>query len=133
MNRRYLAVAERAHFRCEYCRAPEAVFNEPFDVEHIYPISLGGSSDLDNLALSCGSCNVFKSDVVKTWGDETQSAVPLFNPRIDRWADHFSLDEESALLAGLTETGRAMVTLLRLNRPRHLNARRHWIQWGLFP
>ena len=32
MNRRYGLVAQRAAHRCEYCRAPEAVFNFPFEV-----------------------------------------------------------------------------------------------------
>ena len=35
MNRFYSEVAERAGHRCEYCRAPEVVFNFPFEVEHI--------------------------------------------------------------------------------------------------
>ena len=39
MNPRYAPVAERAGHRCEYCRAPEAIFNFPFEVEHIVPTS----------------------------------------------------------------------------------------------
>jgi len=35
MNRHYAGVAERAGHRCEYCHAPEAIFNLPFEVEHI--------------------------------------------------------------------------------------------------
>jgi hypothetical protein len=35
MNPHYRVVAQRAGHRCEYCRAPEAVFNFPFEVEHI--------------------------------------------------------------------------------------------------
>jgi len=30
MNPHYARVAQRAGHRCEYCRAPEAVFNFPF-------------------------------------------------------------------------------------------------------
>ena len=37
MNDWYPLVAERAGHRCEYCLAPEAVFNFPFEVEHIFP------------------------------------------------------------------------------------------------
>jgi 5-methylcytosine-specific restriction endonuclease McrA len=58
MNRHYAAVAERARHRCEYCGAPEAVFNVPFEVEHIRPLVHGGSHVHDNLALSCRSCNL---------------------------------------------------------------------------
>lgn len=38
MNPYYGAIAERANHRCEYCHAPELVFNFPFEVEHIIPI-----------------------------------------------------------------------------------------------
>ena len=62
MNARYPAIAERATYRCEYCHAPESIFNFPFEIEHIYPQARGGSDDLDNLALSCRACNLFKSD-----------------------------------------------------------------------
>ena len=37
MNPNYPFVAERACHRCEYCHAPEAIFNFPFEVEHIVP------------------------------------------------------------------------------------------------
>ena len=42
MNPRYAQVALRAGHRCESCRAPEVVFNFPFEVEHIIPVSRGG-------------------------------------------------------------------------------------------
>lgn len=62
MNTLYSVVAERAVYRCEYCHAPEAVFNFPFEAEHILPQARGGSDDLDNLVLACHACNLFKSD-----------------------------------------------------------------------
>jgi len=62
VNTLYHVVAERAVYRCEYCHAPEIVFNFPFEVEHILPQAHGGSDDLDNLALACHACNLFKSD-----------------------------------------------------------------------
>ena len=59
-HRLYEVVAARARRRCEYCRAPEVVFNLEFEVDHVIPTSLGGSDDVDNLALACRSCNVRK-------------------------------------------------------------------------
>jgi 5-methylcytosine-specific restriction endonuclease McrA len=50
MNPYYPLVAERAAHRCEYCHAPELIFNVPFEVDHIIPISKGGSDDPSNLA-----------------------------------------------------------------------------------
>jgi HNH endonuclease len=49
VNRRYAAVAERAAYRCEYCHAPEAVFNFSLEVDHVTPQSRGGTNRLDNL------------------------------------------------------------------------------------
>lgn len=37
MNSRYALVSARAGHRCEYCHAPEAIFNFPFEVEHALP------------------------------------------------------------------------------------------------
>ena len=42
MNPLYPVVAERAVYRCEYCHAPEVVFNFPFEVEHTLPQARGG-------------------------------------------------------------------------------------------
>ena len=58
MNPFYNLVADRAAHRCEYCHAPELVFNFPFEVEHIVPICRGGEAAEYNLALACRSCNL---------------------------------------------------------------------------
>ena len=58
MNPAYPVVSERAEHRCEYCRAPELVFNFPFEVEHIVPVCRGGANTDANLALACRSCNL---------------------------------------------------------------------------
>jgi hypothetical protein len=38
MNLHDAQVALQAGHRCEYCHAPEAVFNFPLEVEHIIPL-----------------------------------------------------------------------------------------------
>jgi hypothetical protein len=48
MNPRYVQVALRAEHRCEYCHAPEVVFNFPFEVEHVIRIQV------DNLSTGLG-------------------------------------------------------------------------------
>ncbi len=45
MNPLHGSVASRAGYRCEYCRAPEAIFNFPFEVEHIVPVSRHGTDE----------------------------------------------------------------------------------------
>lgn len=133
MNPLYALVARRADHRCEYCRSPEAVFNFPFEVEHVTPTSAGGGNGSANLALACRSCNLFKSDRTTATDPETGTDVPLFNPREDRWAVHFAHDEVSGEIRGLTPAGRATVEALHLNDPAHLIARDFWVRLRLFP
>jgi 5-methylcytosine-specific restriction endonuclease McrA len=85
MNRQYANVAERARNRCEYRHAPEAIFNLPFEVEHIVPTSRGEPDDESNLALTCRACNLYKSDQQGGVDETTREVVRLFHPRRDRW------------------------------------------------
>jgi len=133
MSRHYAAVAQRAGHRCEYCHAPEAIFNFAFEVEHIIPRSRGGADDETNHALACRSCNLYKSDHVLGMDETTQSEVRLYNPRLDTWAEHFEADAKTGELRPLTSIGRVTVALLQLNGVSQLEARRHWMRLGLFP
>lgn len=133
MNRHYVAVAMRAGHRCEYCRAPEAIFNLPFEVEHIVPTSRDGPDDDSNLALSCRACNLYKADQVSGVEETTGEAVRLFHPRTDRWDDHFRLDMDDAAIRGVTPVGRVTVACLRMNREIQREARRSWIRLGIYP
>jgi len=131
MNRRYLAVAERAGHRCEYCLAPEAAFNLIFEVEHVVPPGRSGSHEFFNLALACRSCNLFKSDRTDAFDAVSASVVRLFDPRTDRWNDHFFLAPEGRI-EGRTDIGRATAYLLQFNSGTHLAARKLWLRIGLF-
>jgi hypothetical protein len=133
VNPLYPAVAARALYRCEYCHAPEILFNFPFEVEHILPHARGGTDDLDNLALARRACNLFKSDFETGMDEESRAEVALFDPRHHAWEQHFRVDAESGKIAGLTRIGRATVARLQLNRSHHLMTRRRWVQLGLFP
>jgi len=133
LNPRYPEVAERAAHRCEYCHAPEIVFNFPFEVEHVSPQAGGGSHETENLALACHACNLFKSAFATGRDHETRSEVVLFHPRRDTWEAHFRVDAESAEIVGLTAVGRATVLRLQMNRPQQIRARQRWIFLSLFP
>jgi hypothetical protein len=133
MNPRYPLVARRAGHRCEYCRAPEAIFNLPFEVEHIVPRSKSGRDDESNWALACRSCNLYKSDQLEGLDEATGEVLRLFHPRQDLWEDHFRVDTESGIMAGLTPIGRATVSTFQMNRPNQLAARRQWMLLRLFP
>ena len=126
-------MARRAARRCEYCRAPEAIFNFPFEVEHVVPVSRGGADDPSNLALACRACNSFKGDATTGRDEQTGTEVPLFDPRADRWDEHFDLDRDAGTVVGLTPSGRATASRLRMNDPVQLTARLVWLELGLYP
>lgn len=132
MNPNYPIVAQRAKHQCEYCRAPELIFNIVFEVEHIIPLSKNGSNDLQNLALSCRICNLRKSDLVEGFDPITQKRVRLFNPRRDRWEEHFELQKSSPFkIEGKTSIGRATIECLQLNSSLQTRARELWLSLGL--
>jgi hypothetical protein len=133
LNPHYPRIAERARHRCEYCRAPEVIFNFPFEVEHIIPSAQGGADEEFNMALACRACNLFKADRLHAVDDSTQEAVRLFDPRSQRWGEHFQVEMDSGRILGTTPIGRATVAALQMNRPLQLTARRQWMRLGLFP
>jgi hypothetical protein len=133
MNPHYPQIALRALHRCEYCRAPEAMFNFPFEVEHIVPTSEGGEEDDGNFALACRSCNLFKGVFIRALDPQTKNIMDLFHPRQDSWHQHFVADSESGVILGLTPTGRATVERLNMNSSAQILARRQWMRLGLFP
>lgn len=57
-------ILQRGGFRCRWCGRPAG--ETTLEVDHILPISAGGTDDLDNLAPSCGECNAGKRDKVVT-------------------------------------------------------------------
>jgi len=133
VNPLYPDVAERAENRCEYCRAPERIFNFAFEVEHIQPRSAGGGDASDNLALACESCNLYKSAATSGWDEDIGQIVPLFHPRRDRWNDHFRFNSETGLVQGTTPIGRVTVAQLKMNSGFQIRARQQWIQLEIYP
>jgi len=125
-HRLYAQVAERADHLCEYCQAPEDVFNQEFEVDHIVARAQNGCDHLHNLALACRACNMRKSGHGAARDPQTRQLTPLFHPRQDVWDDHFVLDLETFLIAGLTPTGRATIVRLGLNRRKQVRARAIW-------
>lgn len=125
------AVARRAHYHCEYCRYPEAASSTPLEVDHIVPEAKGGTTTLDNLALSCRSCNLHKYVKTEAVDPLTGETVPLFNPRTQQWLEHFTLDRHTGAILGVTPVGRATIEALVLNSHPAVAARRLLIRLGL--
>jgi len=133
MNPYYTAIAGRANHRCEYCQAPEVVFNFPFEVEHIIPISRQGANNKANLALACRSCNLRKGTRISGSLPDSNTEVRLFHPRENQWSEHFQVDVESGKIRGMTPVGEVTVEYLAMNSPAQVAARQLWIRLGLFP
>lgn len=108
------AVIDRASNHCEYCRLSQVGQEAEFHIDHITPISAGGATTLDNLALACVSCSLRKGARLTAIDPQTDRESPLFNPRDQTWTDHFRWD--GVRLVGLTSIGRATVAALSMNR-----------------
>ena len=57
-------VMERARGYCEYCRSSGRFALESMEIEHIMPVSRGGETVADNLALACHGCNNHKQSLI---------------------------------------------------------------------
>ncbi len=117
-------VRERAGSRCEYCQlhqkdSPLAALH----VEHIRPITHGGTDELENLALACIDCNLHKGPNLTGVDPETAQVTELFNPRRDVWSDHFEwrgihLHGKRAVKGPVSESRRVGFDRAELNRAR---------------
>ena len=58
---------------------------------------------------------------------------PLYNPRIDKWHDHFVWQENYARIEGISIKGSATVEQLKLNRIGLINLRRALFIVGVHP
>ena len=124
-------VVERAGNRCEYCGLSQEGQEAVFHVHHIFPVSLGGVTELDNLALACVSCSLRKAARVQVPDPASGEQVAIFHPRNDRWNLHFRWQQ--AEVVGITATGRATVAALAMNRPITVSIRREESLRGRHP
>ncbi len=108
-------VRERGGEMCEYCRLGQEFTELLFVIDHIIARQHGGATVEGNLALSCEFCNRHKGPNIASVDPDTNAIVPLFNPRQDRWTDHFRWD--GATVVGLTPSARATIRALSMNHP----------------
>ncbi|WP_295458178.1 HNH endonuclease [uncultured Thiodictyon sp.] len=126
-------IADAAQQRCGYCLTDQRVSGAQMHVEHIVPRARGGSSQESNLWLACAWCNSYKGIQVEAQDPETGASVTLFNPRRQRWIEHFLWSQDGTYIRGVTATGRATVVALNLNNPYIVPARRLWALAGWHP
>lgn len=113
-------VVSRARRRCEYCLIFEDDTYLGFQIDHIISEKHGGVTTEENLALACLFCNLHKGSDIGSLDDG--SFTRLFNPRADRWDEHFRF--EGARIEGVTSVGRVTTALLRFNDGHRIEERR---------
>ena len=120
---------QRAGDRCEYCRLPQAYTTLPHEVDHIRSLKHRGPTTPGNLCWACARCNSYKGTDVSAYDPVSGELVPLFNPRVEVWPDHFEWN--GTTLVGKTGTGRATIELLQINLSERLGHRRLLAQAGI--
>ena len=127
------AIIERAEGRCEYRMSRADYATESFAIEHIIPVSRGGTSEPENLALACSGCNGHKYIKLEAVDPIEGIMVPLFNPRQQNWHEHFGWSDDYIYIIGLTAVGRATIEALKMNRVGLVNMRRVLYLTGKHP
>ena len=126
-------IEEADRHRCCYCQTSEANSGIPMTLDHIKPVSKGGETSFGNVCLACRTCNEFKGDQTEAIDSLTGESVPLFNPRAQKWADHFEWSADGARVEGLTAIGRVTALVLRMNNLTIVAARSRWAGSGWHP
>jgi hypothetical protein len=83
-------------------------------------------------------CNGYRYNFTTGIDPDTGQMLPLFNPRQQKWSDHFIWSGDGLKIIGISSVGRATSNRLDLNDERHnegsiVKARRLWIKGGWHP
>lgn len=124
-------VVERAAGYCEYCRLHQSLVASAHQIDHVIAEKHGGPTTLENMALSCMTCNLRKASDVASFDPESGDLFRLFHPRMQTWSEHFALD--GPRIVGLTPVGRTTVEFLQLNSFERLIERTELIEAGVYP
>lgn len=90
---------------------------------------------MSNLALSCPGCNLAKGG--RTISNDAEGhETAIYNPRLFEpahlgWHLHFTLDRETGIVAPRSSVGEATITMLNMNAPARVFARKLQIEAGL--
>ena len=77
--------------------------------------------------------NNFKAAQTEGLDSETGQRVRLFDPRRQRWSEHFAWSDDGTRIHGRTPCGRATVLALQLNHLIAVTVRREWVAAGWHP
>src|SRR5687767_2720240 len=95
-------IREQVRNRCKYCQMSQEIVSMPFEIEYILPQAGGGTDDEENLWLACRNCNGFKYTKTEAIDPQTSQKVPLYNPRMQNWSEHFEFSQDGTEIIGKT-------------------------------
>jgi HNH endonuclease len=124
-------VSTRAEHLCEYCLIDIADTFLGGEVDHIVSVKHGGATEVDNLAYTCQPCNRNKGSDLGSIYRPSGQLVRFFNPRTDRWAEHFVLHD--ARIYPLPAIGEVTARILDFNSEERLQERHGLIEQGRYP
>ena len=124
-------IAERANHLCEYCLVHQEDTYFGCEVDHVISIKHSGPTTLENLAYACFFCNRDKGSDIGSIVWETGEFVRFFNPRTDRWAEHFRLN--GVVIDPLTNVGKATARILGFNDSDRVLERQELADLGRYP
>ena len=137
MERPYLSkslrqiVIDRSDHLCEYCLIHEDDTVLGCAIDHVISLKHGGPNTEDNLAYACVFCNRYKGSDVGSMIWEMQEFVRFYNPRLDRWSEHFQL--EAMTILGVSSIGNVTARILGFNDRERLSERQILIDRGRYP
>lgn len=111
-------VVARAQGLCEYCLIAEEDMFFGCEIDHVISEKHGGPTQADNLAYACVFCNQAKGSDIGSIHWDSDEFIRFFNPRIDRWAEHFTL--LGSRIESLTKIGAVTARILGFNNNERL-------------
>ena len=124
-------LAERANHRCEYCRIHKDDLFFVYQIDHIISLKHEGLTEANNLALACSLCNQNKGTDLGTYLSSSKRLIRLFNPRQDKWLDHF--DIQNGEILAKTRISAATIKVLDLNNIDRVILRQGLMAIGRYP
>ena len=124
-------VETRAKHLCEYCLIHYDDTYLGCQIDHVISEKHDGPTEAGNLSLACAFCNRAKGTDVGSIVPGTSEFTRFFNPRTDRWSDHFA--PEGVLIQSQTAVGEATARILGFNPPERILERQLLSESGRYP
>ena len=121
----------RARNVCEYCLIHHSDTYLGCQIDHVISEKHGGMTLEDNLAYACTFCNRSKGSDLGSISEFTRQLVPFYNPRKQKWSDHFQIRDTA--IEAITPTGEVTARILGFNMIERQFERKELSSLGRYP